>query len=146
LYSTISRNAFTRALILSGVPFFFSFFLSSPSYFLQTSAAGVRRMRRLIGAVLLVNSRKFSSWRRDALEGALVRSTSIPGKRRRVRRLSRNRRKGKKGKDSKRSKRERARNRFPPSPFPEIARAIQSREMLQCNRHALRGNYGIITV
>lgn len=31
-------------------------------------------------------------------------------------------------------------------PFPEIACAIQSREMLQCNRHASRGNYGIIIV
>lgn len=69
-------------------------------------------MRRLAGAIRLVHSRKFSSWRRDALEGALVRSTTIPGKRRRICRLSHTRGGRKKGKNSRRSEREYARNRI----------------------------------
>lgn len=57
-----------------------SFLLSFVPFFLRISGAGVRRMRRMTGAVWLVHSWKFSSWRRDALEGALVRPTSIPGR------------------------------------------------------------------
>lgn len=87
-YSTISRNISARILILTSsfpLTFFLSFlsFLSVP-FLLRISGAGVRRMRQMVGAVWLVHSWKFSSWRRDALEGALVCSTSIPGRRRRV--------------------------------------------------------------
>lgn len=72
--SMISRDVSTRVAILSGFPSFSIsaacyFFLANLQYWCATHASRDR-------SGSLVHSWKFSSWRRDALEGALIRSTA----------------------------------------------------------------------
>lgn len=156
--SATSRNVSARAPIYPGVSSFL-FFPSSPLLPRAVFLANLRSWSATHASHCSEpsdswHSRKFSSWRRDALEGALVRSTRIPGKATThlspILLVAEGEGGEKKGKGTK-EKRKRGRDKsfpFPPplAHAPEIARAIQSREMLQCNRHASRGNYGIIIV
>lgn len=132
----ISRNVSARILISLEKcrPSFFPSFFSPVPFFFRTSGAGVRRMRQMVETVWLVHSWKFSSWRRDALEGALVPFDEYPGEAT-TKPVAYPAVTGgwKKVRGSRRSESEYARNSFPPFTGNSACE--------RCNWYASRGNY-----